>query len=103
MYAIIASGGKQYRVQAGETLRVEKLDAEPGKQIEFNDILMVGEGEQVKVGTPHLKGAKVTAEVLGNVKGDKLLIYKFRHRKGYRRKTGHRQQYTTVKIVDINA
>lgn len=103
MYAVIASGGKQYRVQPGETLRVEKLEVEQGKNIEFTDILMIADGENVKVGTPHLEGAKVIAEVMGNVMGDKLLIYKFRRRKGYRRKTGHRQQYTAVKIVEITA
>lgn len=101
MYAVIASGGKQYRVQPGETLRLEKLDVEQGKHIEFTDILMIADGENVKVGTPHVAGASVKAEVLGEQKGEKLLIYKFRRRKGYRRKTGHRQKYTAVKIVEI--
>lgn len=102
MYAVIATGGKQYRVQPGETIRVEKLEAANGP-ITFDQVLLVSDGTSVRVGAPVLAGAKVSAEVVGQVKGEKLLIYKYRRRKGYRRKTGHRQQYTAVKINDITA
>ena len=103
MYAVIATGGKQYRVQQGETVRVEKLDAEAGKTVEFTEILLVADGENVTVGAPHVAGAKVTAEVMGDGKGPKLRIYKYRRRKGYRRKTGHRQTFTALKITAITA
>jgi large subunit ribosomal protein L21 len=103
MYAVIATGGKQYRVQPGETLRVEKLDAaDAGKSVTFGEVLMVADGDKVQVGTPTLSGATVTAEVVENGRGEKLLIYKYRRRKGYRRKTGHRQPFTAVKITAIN-
>jgi large subunit ribosomal protein L21 len=103
MYAVIATGGKQYRVQPGETVKVEKLELEVGKTIEFTDVLLVADGENIKLGTPHVAGAKVTAEVMGDGKGPKLLIYKYRRRKGYRRKTGHRQIFTALKITKIDA
>jgi large subunit ribosomal protein L21 len=103
MYAVIATGGKQYRVEQGETLHVEKLGVDAGQTLEFTDVLLVSDGANIKVGTPHVSGAKVTAEVLGDLKGPKLLIYKFRRRKGYRRKTGHRQPYTQIKITSITA
>lgn len=103
MYAVIATGGKQYRVSQGETLRVEKLELEPGKSIEFNDVLLVADGENIKVGAPHVAGAKVVAEVMGEGRGPKLIIFKYRRRKGYRRKTGHRQPFTALKITSISA
>ncbi len=108
MYAVIATGGKQYRVQPGETIQVEKLEhegkpVEAGHALTFSDVLLVADGEKITVGAPHVKGAKVTAEVVGNGKGEKLLVYKYRRRKGYRRKTGHRQPFTAVKITAINA
>ncbi len=103
MYAVIATGGKQYRVQQGETLRVEKLEAEPGKTVEFTDVLLVADGDNVKVGAPRVAGAKVTAEVVENGRGEKLIIYKYRRRKGYRRKNGHRQPFTALKITNISA
>src|SRR5437870_4329036 len=103
MYAVIATGGKQYRVQEGETLRVEKLDGELGKTIEFTEVLLVADGENVKVGTPRVGGARVVAEIVGAGRGEKLLIYKYRRRKGYRRKTGHRQPFTALKITSISA
>ena len=101
MYAVIAAGGKQYRVQQGETLRVEKLELEPGNTDELSEVLLVADGDQIQVGAPHVEGAKVTAEVVENGRGPKLRIFKYRRRKGYRRKTGHRQTYTAVKITDI--
>jgi large subunit ribosomal protein L21 len=103
MYAVIATGGKQYRVQPGETIEIEKLAAQAGGTVEFAEVLLVADGENVRVGQPTLSGAKVTAEVLGERLGEKLIVYKYRRRKGYRRKTGHRQQYTAVKITAINA
>ena len=105
MYAVIATGGKQYRVQPGETIKIEKLEgAKDQGAVTFDQVLLVADGADVKVGAPTLPGAKVTGEVLvASGKGEKLLIYKYRRRKGYRRKTGHRQQYTAVQIDDIKA
>jgi large subunit ribosomal protein L21 len=108
MYAVIATGGKQYRVQPGETLRIEKLSNEAGEAKEtgpvtFGEVLLVADGENVKVGSPTVAGASVSAEVVGTGRGEKLLIYKYRRRKGYRRKTGHRQPFTAVKITAINS
>ena len=99
MYAVIATGGKQYRVQPGETIRVEKLEAEG--QVTFDEVLLIADGTEVKVGTPTLPGVKVTGEIVETGRGEKLLIYKYRRRKGYRRKTGHRQPFTAVKITGI--
>ncbi|MFW5450563.1 MAG: 50S ribosomal protein L21 [Methylophagaceae bacterium] len=103
MYAIIATGGKQYRVKEGEKLRVEKLSAEAGDKIELDKVLLVGEGEDVKIGAPYLKGAKVTATVAANGRGDKVKIVKFRRRKHYRKQMGHRQSYTEIEITSIKA
>ena len=104
MYAVIATGGKQYRVQPGETVRVEKLDgAEAGGTVTFDQVLLIADGENLKVGQPRVAGATVAAEVVENGRGEKLLVYKYRRRKGYRRKTGHRQPFTAVKITAINA
>ncbi len=105
MYAVIATGGKQYRVQPGETIKIEKLEgAKDQGAVTFDQVLLVADGADVKVGAPTLPGAKVTGEVLvASGKGEKLLIYKYRRRKGYRRKTGHRQLFTAVKIKDITA
>lgn len=103
MYAVIKTGGKQYRVEPGTTLRVEKLDGDAGTQLEFNEVLLVADGENVTVGAPAVPGAKVTAEIVGQVKGDKLIVFKFRRRKAYRRKRGHRQSYTALKITGISA
>ena len=103
MYAVITTGGKQYRVEQGETIEVEKLALEAGKSIDFSEVLLVADGANVRVGAPHVAGAKVTAEVIADIKGEKLIIYKYRRRKGYRRKTGHRQTYTRLKITGITA
>ncbi len=99
--AIIKTGGKQYRVKNGETLRVEKLEGEPGNKIEFDEVLLVGEGDAVKIGTPHVSGAKVTGEIVKQGKGPKLIVYKYRRRKNYRRKNGHRQLFTEIKITGV--
>jgi large subunit ribosomal protein L21 len=103
MYAVIATGGKQYRVQPGETIKVEKLEGATDKgAVTFDQVLLVADGTDVKVGAPTLPGAKVTGEVVvATGKGEKLIIYKYRRRKGYRRKTGHRQLFTAVKITGI--
>lgn len=103
MYAIVATGGKQYRVKEGEKLRVEKLSAEVGDTLELDKVLMVGEGEDVKVGAPYLEGAKVTATVAANGRGDKVKIVKFRRRKHHRKQMGHRQAFTEIEITGISA
>lgn len=103
MYAIVATGGKQYRVKEGEKLRIEKLTAEAGDTIELDKVLLVGEGEDVKVGAPYLEGAKVTAKVAANGRGDKVKIVKFRRRKHSRKQMGHRQAYTEIEITGITA
>jgi large subunit ribosomal protein L21 len=101
MYAVIKTGGKQYRVAANDVLEIEKLDGEAGGTLEFTDVLMVGEGESVKVGTPLVAGAKVTAELVAQTRGPKLIAFKKRRRKNSRRKKGHRQDLTRVRITDI--
>ena len=103
MYAVIATGGKQYRVTKDATLRVEKLNAEPGATIEFGEVLLMGDGANVKLGTPLLKGSKVTATVVRHGKGEKVSIVKFRRRKHYLRRKNHRQAFTEVKITDFTA
>lgn len=100
--AVLKTGGKQYRVEPGAVLRVEKLPAEVGSKVEFDDILLVGKGSDAKVGTPIVEGAKVTGTVTAHGRGEKLIVYKFRRRKQYRRKRGHRQAYTEVRIDAIN-
>jgi len=99
--AIIRTGGKQYRVEVGTVVRVEKLEAEVGTTIDIDDVLLVGRGDDVKVGTPTVEGAKVSAEVTGQGLGKKIIVYKFRRRKNYRRKRGHRQRYTELKVTGI--
>ena len=101
MYAVVKSGGKQYRVQAGESLRVEALAAQVGAAVSFDEVLMVGEGENVRVGTPYLAGAKVNATVVSHGRGDKVRIFKMRRRKHYQKAQGHRQSYTELRIDDI--
>ncbi len=102
MYAVVRTGGKQYRVAQNEVIRVEKLDAEVGSVFEFDQVLMLG-GDEPKIGTPLIEGATVKAEVLDQIKGDKLIIFKKRRRKNSRRKQGHRQLHTVVRITDIAA
>lgn len=104
MYAVIKTGGKQYRVREGQVLRVESLDANEGDAIEFDQVMMVGEGADVKVGAPLVEGAKVAATVKANGRGKKVTIIKFRRRKNKSRlKQGHRQNYTEVEITGISA
>lgn len=103
MYAVIKTGGKQYRVAAGDKLRVEKLSAEVGAQVVLGDVLMLAEGEQVTVGAPLVGGASVTAVVLSHGKADKVHIFKMRRRKHYRKSQGHRQQFTELRIETISA
>ncbi|MDO5695667.1 MAG: 50S ribosomal protein L21 [Eubacteriales bacterium] len=102
MYAVIATGGKQYRVKEGEILHVEKLNVAEGDTYTFDNVLLVG-GDDVKVGTPTVEGATVKAKVLANEKGKKVIVYKYKAKKGYHKKRGHRQQYTKVKIESIHA
>lgn len=102
MYAVIKTGGKQYRVTEGQTLRVEKLPGEKGATITLGDVLFVG-GDTPKIGRPFVAGASVAAEIVGNGRGKKLVVFKFRRRKNYRRKNGHRQPYTELKITGIKA
>ncbi|MBK7249574.1 MAG: 50S ribosomal protein L21 [Gammaproteobacteria bacterium] len=102
MYAVIATGGKQYRVEPGSVLRVEKLEAEPGATVEFDQVLLVGEGGKITVGTPLVRGGKVVARVESHGKGRKVDIIKFRRRKHYMRHKGHRQMYTQVKVTDVS-
>lgn len=101
MYAVISTGGKQYRVSEGQVLRVEKLDAEAGANVEFDKVLLVGSGDQVKIGAPFLSGGKVTGTVQSHGKGDKKVIVKFRRRKHYLRQGTHRQHFTEVKVTGI--
>ena len=103
MYAIIETGGKQYRVQEGDVLFLEKLSSEEGQTVVFDRVLAVSEGEELKVGTPVVEGASVTARVLGHGKGKKIIVFKYKPKKNYRRKQGHRQPYTKVQIEKIKA
>ena len=101
MYAVIKSGGKQYRVESGAKLRLERLAAEVGAAVSFDQVLLVGDGEAVKVGAPLLSGASVKATVLAQGRDDKVRIFKLRRRKHYQKSQGHRQSYTEVRIDDI--
>ena len=102
MFAVIVSGGKQYRVQEGQTLKLEKLTAEAGSSVEFDRVLLVGNGDDVKVGAPVVEGAKVAAEVVAHGRGGKVTIIKFRRRKHHMKRQGHRQWFTEVKITGIS-
>jgi len=101
MYAVIRTGGKQYRVREGSRLAIEKVDAEPGATIEFDQVLLVHDGSNVRIGSPFLEGSKVTAVVQTQGKGRKVGIVKFRRRKGYKRMKGHRQPYTRIQVTGI--
>lgn len=102
MLAVIKTGGKQYLVKPGDIIDIEKIAGEEGSEVEFSDVLMVSDGEgDVKVGTPVVKSAQVKGTILGEKKGIKIIVFKFKRRKGYRKKMGHRQKFTSVKINSI--
>ena len=100
MYAIIATGGKQYRVSEGDVIYIEKIDAQVDSTVSFDVLLVENEGD-VKVGTPVVEGVKVEGKVVGQVRGDKIIVFKYKSKKNYRRKQGHRQPYTKVEITKI--
>ena len=101
MYAVIKTGGKQYRVKEGDVLKIEKLELETGSTVDFSEVLLVANGDDVKVGAPVVEGAKVSAEVVNHGRGDKVTIIKFRRRKHSMKRQGHRQWFTEVKITGI--
>lgn len=101
MYAVIKTGGKQYRIAEGTTLKVEKLDIAAGENVEITDVLLIANGEELKVGAPVIEGAKVTAEVVAHGRGPKIKIIKFKRRKHHRKQMGHRQWFTELKISSI--
>lgn len=103
MYAIVRTGGKQYQVAQGDQLRVETLAGVVGETVELNEVLLVADGEDVKIGQPQVEGAKVTATIVEQGKAKKVLVYKKKRRKGYEVKRGHRQQYTALRIEGISA
>jgi large subunit ribosomal protein L21 len=103
MYAVFKTGGKQYRATTGDVIKVEKIEAEKGATLELDQVLMVGEGEDVKIGTPFLEGGKVTATVLDHGRRDKINVIKFKRRKNYRKQMGHRQYFTQIEITGIDA
>jgi large subunit ribosomal protein L21 len=102
MYAVIKTGGKEYRVSQGDTIRVEKLKGKVGDQVEVKNVLMVSQEAQVQVGTPYLTNAVIMGEIVQEVKGKKVMTYKMKKRKNYRRFKGHRQTYTYLKVNDIS-
>jgi len=103
MYAVVKTGGKQYRVSAGEKLKIEQIPAEVGAEIVLDQVLLVADGDAVRMGTPLLEGAQITARVLAHGRGDKVRIFKLHRRKHYRRTQGHRQNYTEIEILGIAA
>ena len=103
MYAIFKTGGKQYRATTGDILKVEKIEAEKGATVELDHVLMVGEGEDVKIGAPYLEGGKVTATVVDHGRHKKIKVIKFKRRKKYRKQMGHRQYFTQIEITGIDA
>lgn len=100
MYAIIATGGKQYRVSEGDVIYIEKIDAQVDSTVSF-DVLLMGNDGDVKIGTPVVEGVKVEGKVVGQIRGEKIVVYKYKSKKNERRKQGHRQPYTKVKITEI--
>jgi large subunit ribosomal protein L21 len=103
MYAVVATGGKQYKVREGETLRVEKIPGDVGSAVAFDKVLMYSDGETVSVGQPVLENVAVTGHIIEQGKAKKIIVFKYKRRKRYRRKQGHRQQFTAVKIESIKA
>lgn len=102
MYAIIRTGGRQFRVEPGQTIRLPSLSVEPGESVTFEDVLLGADGDQIKVGAPVVSGAAVQAEVVRHGRGEKIIIFKHKRRKNYRRKQGHRQGFTEVRVNEIN-
>ena len=103
MYAVIRTGGKQYRVQAGDTVDVERLPGQAGEDVDFDEVLLLADDDSVAVGRPLVDGAVVKAHIVEQGRGEKLIVYKFKRRKNYRRKNGHRQELTTIKIAEVVA
>jgi large subunit ribosomal protein L21 len=103
MYAVIKTGGKQYRVAKGDKLKVEKLPVEAGSSVDIDDVLMIGDGDKVTIGAPRVDGGKVTATVVSHGRHDKIEIVKFKRRKHHQKRTGHRQDYTEIEITNISA
>ncbi len=103
MYAVFKTGGKQYRAATGDVIKVEKIEAEKGSTVELDQVLMVGEGEDVKVGAPYLEGSKVTAKVVDHGRREKIKVIKFKRRKNHRKQMGHRQYFTQIEITGIEA
>ncbi|MEZ4455490.1 MAG: 50S ribosomal protein L21 [Gemmatimonadales bacterium] len=103
MYAIFRAQGHQFKAQKGDTVRLPLMEAEPGSKLTFSEVLLTSDGSTIKAGQPLVANAAVEAEVIGQVKGDKIYVFKFKRRKNYRRKTGHRQKYTEVRITDVKA
>ena len=101
MYAVVKTGGKQYRVSAGDRLRIEKIPGNVGDDVSFEEILMIGGTDDVKIGTPDVKGAKVTGKIMEQGRAKKIIVFKFKRRKGYKKKQGHRQSFTNVEITGI--
>lgn len=101
MYAVIKTGGKQYRVTEGDLVKVEKISGEVGQKVQLGDVLALGEGDDIKIGTPVVEGASVVGEVVEQGKDKKIVVFKKKRRKGYKKTQGHRQQYTAVKIQEI--
>ena len=102
MYAVIATGGKQYRVSKGDVIRVEKLEAEAGQPVNFGSVLLIEDDGNLEIGTPHLKDARVAGEVVAHGRSGKIEVLKFRRRKSYMRRAGHRQPYTEIRITGIS-
>lgn len=104
MHAVIKTGGKQYVVKPGDVIDIEKISGEPGEDVNFKEVLLVSaDGEDVKVGSPLVESAKVEGRIVQQKKGEKIVVFKFKRRKGYRKKAGHRQSLTSVEITNINA
>jgi large subunit ribosomal protein L21 len=101
MYAVIKTGGKQYRVNPGDEVRVEKLNGKAGDTVTFDQVLLTSDGETIKVGKPIVEGARVTGQITQNGKGKKIIVFKYKRRKGFRKKNGHRQDYSLVKILEM--
>ncbi len=103
MYAVIKTGGKQYRVEEGQKIVVEKIEAEPGQEVVLEEVLMVSKEGERKIGQPYVEGAKVIAKVVDQIKGDKIIVFKKKPKKGYKKKIGHRQRLTVLQIEKIEA